>query len=117
MFARDILTKQDLGDLNSLNANFHGVGESCVDTSEGIISGHIPGGVAILWHKCLDSCVNVIKHEVDWCTALQIAQNGKECVILNVYTPYECQQKETVYLNRLAFINSFAQDNGFSMFL
>ena len=32
-------------------------------------------------------------------------------VILNVYTPYESRENEEEYLNRLAFINAFMQDN------
>jgi exonuclease III len=35
-------------------------------------------------------------------------------VILNVYTPYESRENEEEYLNRLAFINAFIQDNNTS---
>ncbi|XP_024116673.2 uncharacterized protein LOC112138347 [Oryzias melastigma] len=107
------LTKQDLDGLNSLHIDFHGAGESTVDIEDGIIRGRIPGGVAILWDKRLDSYVNVIRLEVDWCIAIHLKLNGKECVIFNVYTPWECHHNETEFLNRLAFINCFIRDHNF----
>ena len=42
---------------------------------------------------------------------MRIQINNIEFSILNVYTPYESQQNEDEYLNRLAFINSFISDN------
>lgn len=77
----------------------------------GIARGTIAGGVAILWHNKLDLVINVIRTEVDCCIAVQLKINHREFVILNVCTPYECQQNEDVYSNRLAFINSFIYDN------
>lgn len=105
------LAKQDLEKLNSLNDNFHGAGESTTDLSMGIVRGRIPGGVAILWNKKLDSLINVVRLGADWCIAIQFNHNGREFIIINVYTPYECHQNEDEYLNRLAFINSFIQDH------
>ena len=105
------LPKQDLGQLNCFNANFHGAGESTTDLTLGIVRGRIPGGVAILWHKKLDSVINVIRLDRDWCIAVECRINNKVFTILNVYTPYECLQNEDEYLNRLAFINSFIADN------
>ena len=105
------LPKQDLGKLNCFNDNFHGAGESTTDLSLGIVRGRIAGGVAILWHKKLDSVINVIRLEVDWCIAVRIQMHNKEFSILNVYTLYESQQNEDEYLNRLAFINYFISDN------
>jgi len=37
------------------NDHFYGAGESTTDFSMGIVRGRIAGGVAILWHKKLDS--------------------------------------------------------------
>lgn len=105
------LPKQDLGKLNSFNDSFHRAGESMTDLTMGVVRGRIAGGVAILWHKKLDSVMNVIRFELDWCIAVQLKINNKELIILNVYTPYECQQNEDEYLNRFAFINSFIYDN------
>ena len=108
------LAKQDLEKLNCLNDNFHGAGESTTDLSMGIVRGRIPGGVAILWNKKLDSLINVIRLGVDWCIAIHCVHGDKEFVVLNVYTPYECRENEDEYLHRLAFINSFIQDSSCS---
>lgn len=39
---------------------------------------------------------------------------NKDFIILNVYTPFECQQNKDEYLNRLAFIQCFICDNNSS---
>lgn len=49
------LPKQELGNLNFINDNFHGAGESTDDLAMGIVRGRIAGSVAILWYKKLDS--------------------------------------------------------------
>lgn len=69
----------------------------------------MPGGVTILWNKGLDSFINVVRLAVDWCIGVQFKHNGREFIILNVCTPYECNQKIDEYVNRLAFIYSFIQ--------
>lgn len=66
------LPKQDLEKLNSFKDNFYAAGESTTDLSMGIMRGRIAGGVAILWHKKLDSVIKVIRLEVDWCIAVQL---------------------------------------------
>lgn len=68
------LAKQDLKGLNSISDSFHGAGESTTDLSLGIKRGRIPGGVAILWNKKLDSAINVIRLGVDWCIAIHLTQ-------------------------------------------
>lgn len=80
------LTKQDLEDLNSIRYNFRGAGESTTDVGDEI-RGQISEGVANLWDKRLDSCINVLRLKVDGCIAVHLTQNGKECVILNVTPP------------------------------
>lgn len=80
----------------------------------GIVRGRISGGMAVLWNKKLDSIINVVRLDVDWCIALCFVCNNKEFFILNVYTAYECCQNEDEYLNRLAFISSFIQNSNTS---
>lgn len=77
----------------------------------GIVRGRISGGVAILWNKNLDSLIYVVSPGTACCTAIQFIHNDKDFVILNMYIPYECHQNEDEYLNMLAFINSFIQNN------
>ncbi|KAM3619481.1 uncharacterized protein V6R79_009005 [Siganus canaliculatus] len=108
------LAKQDLEGLNSISDNFHGVGESTTDLSLGLKRGRSPGGVAIMWNKKLDSAINVIRLDVDWCIAVQLTQHDKDFIILNIYTPYECQLNEDNYVNKLAFISSYLQKECFT---
>ena len=95
--------------MNSLHDNFHGAGESTTDLSHGIVRGKIPGGVAILWHKKLDSVISVVRLESECCIGIQIKCYNKEFIILNIYTPYESRHNDNC-VNRLAFISSFISD-------
>ena len=61
----------------------------------GIVRGRIAGGVAIILHKKLDTMINVIRLEADWCIAVQIRMNNKEFIILNVYTPHNKMKMNT----------------------
>lgn len=108
------LAKQDLEGLNFINGSFFGAGESTTDLSLGIKKGRIPGGVAILWNKRLDSVISVVRLGVDWCIAVHVSQHDKEFIILNVYVPHECDHNEEEYLSKLAFISSFIQDDRFT---
>ncbi|XP_058650707.1 uncharacterized protein LOC131551670 [Onychostoma macrolepis] len=108
------LTMQDLDKLNFLNDNFNGAGESTTDLGMDLIKGRISGGVAIPWKKKLDSLVKVVRLDLNWCIAIQITYQDKKCIILNVYTPYECHHNEDEYLNRLAFISSFIESSTIS---
>lgn len=38
-----------------------------------------------------------------------VPYQDKNCIILNVYTPYECHHNEDEYLNRLSFISYFIE--------
>lgn len=80
----------------------------------GIKRGRIPGGVAILWNKRLDSMIDVVRLDVDWCIAVHVPQLDKECILLNVYTPYESNHNEDEYLNKLASVSSFLQNESFT---
>ena len=110
------LAKQDLKKLNSISESFHGAGESTTDLSLGIKRVIIPGGVAILWNKKLDSAINVIRLGVVWCIAIHFTQRDKELIILNTYTPYECQHNEEDYVNKRAFISSYLQNECFTIY-
>lgn len=79
VYKRLFLSKQDLDKLNSINDDFHEVGESTTDLSMGILRGRILGGVAILWHKKYDPLISVIRLGVDWCVA-KVEHNNIECV-------------------------------------
>lgn len=108
------LAKQDLDKLNSLHTNFHGAGESTTDLSTRLVRGRIPGGVAILWNIKYDPLVKVVRLNVDWAIGLEFNYNDKQFTVLNIYTPYEAYEHEDEFMNRLAFIQSFIEDNSSS---
>lgn len=77
-----------------------------------LIKGRIAGGVAILWNRKYDPMVKVIRLNVDWAMGLDIHFNGKKIsILIYIYTPYESYESEDEFLNRLAFIHSFIEDN------
>ena len=108
------LSIQDLDKLNTVHNDFHGAGESTTDLNTRILRGRIPGGVAIFWHKKLDSLVTVIRLDVDWCMGMKVVQDKNVFMILNVYTPYECHKNEDEYLNKLAFIGSYIRESEYT---
>ena len=105
------LAKQDLDKLNTIHKDFHGAGESTTDLIMKIVKGRIAGGVAILWNRRYDPMVKVSRLNVDWAIGLEVYSNGKRITILNIYTPCESYEAEDEFLNRLAFIHSFIEDN------
>lgn len=48
--------------------------------------------------------VKVVRLNVDWAIGLECNSNGKKCIVLKIYTPYESYEHEDEFLNRLAFI-------------
>lgn len=112
------LSTQDLERLKSLNENFYGAGESTTGYNTTLVQGIISAGVAVLWRKSYGQLIKVIKLEVDWAIGLEFSfGNKKFIIILNIYTPYESPKNEEVYLNRLAYLVSYIQDNPSTSFL
>lgn len=103
------LAKQDLDRLNGLHKDFHGAGESTTDLNSKLIKGRIPGGVAVFWRKNY-TMIKVLRLGVDWAIGLEVHYNNSKCIVLNIYTPYECADHVDEYINRLAFLMTFIQD-------
>ena len=61
-------SKQDLSCLNMLHEDFHGIGASTVDYSDGLRRGHNPGGVAILWRNAYDKYLTPLALDLKWLT-------------------------------------------------
>ena len=97
-------SKQDLESLNSLVENYHGFGVSTTDYSKRLISGHPPGGVAIMWHKDIDSLVKPIAMNYNWLLGLEIQLGSRKCILFNVYMPYFCADNEEFYVEKLSEI-------------
>ena len=98
------LSKQDLGGLNNISQNVHGIGESTTDLSDKVVRGHIPGGVAILWNTKCGPLITELRLGVDWAVGVTININNRKFVILNVYFPYEKSENESDFLNALGSI-------------
>lgn len=106
---------KDLDKLNSVNSNFQGAGESTTDLSLELVHGRIAGGVAIMWHRKYDSLTSIIgRLGVDWCIAITVAYNNNVFIVLNVYTPCEFHSREDEFLQNLAFISLFLEENEFT---
>lgn len=58
--------------------------------------------------------VKVVRLNVDWAIGLECNFNGNKFTVLNIYTPYESYEHEDEFLNMLAFIQSFIEDNSSS---
>ena len=104
------LAKQDLAGLNSLNRNFHGIGESTTDLNDKHLRGRIPGGVAILWNTRHEHVISELRLNVDWAVGILIKVRDRLLAIINVYMPYEKYRNEREYINRLAFIKSYIDE-------
>ena len=59
-------SKQELSCLNSLHSEFLGCGASTTDARDGVISGHPPGGVAILYRRKYMKCIAPLYFNLDW---------------------------------------------------
>lgn len=99
-------TKQDLSCLNSLHENYHGFGVATRDLRDGLLVGRVPGGVAFMWKKSLDSCTKPLVFNHNWCIGLDVSINGKSFILLNVYLPYQSTENEDKYMDCLAAISS-----------
>ena len=96
------LSKQDLDKLNSINPDYHGIGESTTDTHDRMIQGRISGGVAILWNIKHESQISELRLEKDWAVGIVIQYEDRKVVIINVYMPYESRENDDLYMDLLA---------------
>ena len=64
-FQETFLSKQDLSCLNSIHNDFQGVGTATTDTRDKLISGHPPGGVAILYRIKHSKCISPLYFNFD----------------------------------------------------
>ena len=84
-FQETFYSKQELSCLNSLHAEFQGVGTSTTDARDKVITGHPPGGVAILYRRKYAKSVTPIDFNLDWIIGINICVGNKKHVILCVY--------------------------------
>ena len=70
------LTKQETKLLPGSIPGFIGTGVATVDASDGLITSHPPGGVAIFYRNNLSSYVSIIDTKLDWVTGIQFCKNN-----------------------------------------
>ena len=56
---------------------------STTDYSDGIVHGHPPGGVTIMWDVKLYRCVSPLELNLDWFVAIETNLESKKCKIFN----------------------------------
>ena len=79
------LSKQDLSCLNVIHKDFQGVGTYTTDNSDKLITGHPPGGVAILYRSKHVKCISPLHFNLDWVIGISVNNGIKKLVILCVY--------------------------------
>ena len=63
---------------------------STTDYLDGIVHGHPPGGVTIMWYVKLGRCDRPLDPNHDWCVAIEITLGSKKCTIFNVMIMNQC---------------------------
>ena len=110
-FQETWLAKQELVLCNSLHENFLSAGIAKIDFSEGILSGRPSGGVSIFYARHLASYVTPIYfHECNWCVALRFSFNTTSFTLFNVYLPYESNDNEDEFIEKLGLLESYIQN-------
>ena len=102
-------TKQDLGNLHTLHAAFHGTGAATIDCRDALFHGHPPGGVSFLWRTKYDKHITPLEFEVDWLTGIRFT-NGRSYVVLCIYMPYECRLNDDMYMENLGVLQSILDE-------
>ena len=103
-------SQQDLACVNSLHNDFNGYGVSTTDYQNGLVQGHPPGGVVILWRKKLEKFIKPWSTSCDWCVGVELQLDNKKLYIFNVYLPYQCPANTEKYLECLGSIHSFLDE-------
>ena len=84
-FQETFYSKQDLSCLNTLHSEFQGIGTSTTDARDKVISGHPPGGVAILYRIKYAKCISPLYFNLDWVIGISINVGNSKHVILCVF--------------------------------
>lgn len=109
------LASEEIELLNNVHSEYRGAGISPFSLASGkLLSGRPFGGVACLWHKCLDPIVKIIDLNDDRLIGLTLSLPNRSILFINVYMPYCDPQNEDLYLSTLAKINSFVDDSPYS---
>ena len=111
------LAKQELDSCNNLLENFSAFSVAKVDFTQGLLQGRPHGGVSIFYDKRLASHVSPIYfHNCDWCIGLTFKYETVNFTLFNVYLPYECNNNEDEFIDKLSLLESYIDNVGQSSF-
>ena len=111
------LARQDLHCINTISSNVHGIGVSTTDLRDGLLSGHPPGGVAVLWHTKWENNIKPLDFNLDWCVGIEITTDSRSIILICVYLPYQRADNEENYLNCLGALSAVIDDLGTSSYI
>ena len=103
-------SEQSLANLNSLVPEFYGTGVSTTNLEDGIVHGHPPGGVAILFRSNLAEHIKPLVLGLDWCAGIEVSFGGKVAILLSIYLPHQCPSNEDEYVEKLAVLRSVVEE-------
>ena len=116
-FQETWLAKQELDLCNSLHDEFSAISVAKVDYADGILHGRPHGGVSILYKTRLASYVSPIYfQDCDWCVGMTFTYDSNEFTIFNVYLPYEKNENEEEFLDKLSLLESYIETVGHSAY-
>ena len=84
--------------LNKLCSDYMSVSKSGVNNVSDIITGRIPGGVAILYKKSLCHSVNEILFESRRVCGVRVSMFSRCYLLINVYLPVDQQSMSTIHV-------------------
>ena len=87
------LFDEQLHQVNICN-NHTSVAVSGMDSASGIHVGRPYGGVAIIWNKCINTCIKPVYTESKRLTAILFTYQAYKILIITVYMPYDSGTKD-----------------------
>ena len=107
------LSRQDSSCLNVIHKDFQGVGTYTIDNSDKLVTGHPPGGVAILYRSKHVKCISPLHFNLDWVIGISVNDGIKKHVILCVYMKTASGGQEDhkeIFQGQLEELNSIIND-------
>ena len=63
-----------------------------------------------MWDVKLESFVKPLDLNLDWCVEIEITLGAKKCVIFKVYMPYQCNDNEPMYVEKLGILKAIIDE-------
>ena len=98
------LRAADLDKFNLVHSeyNFHAISSMCSAASVDILKGKPFSGVAFLWHKSVNGCINFIQADPNGRSLVfKLSLGQKSILLFNLYLP--CYENSAEYRTEIAF--------------